>query len=227
MKVVEMGVWVAGPSCACILSDWGADVVKLEPPTGDPFRGLFASALGAPGALNPPFEIDNRGKRSVAINLEDDRGRDIARKLIDSADVFVTNMRPRVLDNFGLDYATLSKANPKLVYCQITGYGADGYGEAALLAFSWGQRARPSRWLLSLGASARVAGTLGRSWLPYAFRAWQRGRRAANLLVLPWEELLDLPLADVRRALRIEPPELAHPSGMFVFDELPGAHTES
>ena len=126
IRVVEMGVWVAGPSCAAILCDWGADVVKLEPPNGDPFRGLFASALGAPGAMNPPFEIDNRGKRSVAINLEADAGRDIARKLIDRADVFVTNMRPRVLDQFGLDYAMLSKANPKLVYCQITGYGADG-----------------------------------------------------------------------------------------------------
>ena len=126
IRVVEMGVWVAGPSCAAILCDWGAEVIKLEPPTGDPFRGLFASALGAPGALNPPFEVDNRGKRSVAVNLEHDTGRDIARKLIDRADVFVTNMRPRVLDQFGLNYATLSKANPKLVYCQITGYGADG-----------------------------------------------------------------------------------------------------
>jgi crotonobetainyl-CoA:carnitine CoA-transferase CaiB-like acyl-CoA transferase len=126
IKVVEMGVWVAGPSCAAILCDWGADVIKLEPPNGDPFRGLFASALGAPGALNPPFEIDNRGKRSVVLDLTTEAGHDIARKLIDSADVFVTNMRPRVLDQFALDYATLSKANPKLVYCQVTGYGADG-----------------------------------------------------------------------------------------------------
>jgi crotonobetainyl-CoA:carnitine CoA-transferase CaiB-like acyl-CoA transferase len=126
IRVVEMGVWVAGPACAAILCDWGADVIKLEPPAGDPFRGLFASALGAPGALNPPFEIDNRGKRSVAVNLANETGRDIARKLLDRADVFVTNMRPRVLDQFGFDYATLSKANPKLVYCQITGYGADG-----------------------------------------------------------------------------------------------------
>src|SRR3989337_2156676 len=65
IRVVEMGVWVAGPSCAAVLRDWGADVIKIEPPNGDPFRGLFASALGAPGAPNPPFEVDNRGKRSV------------------------------------------------------------------------------------------------------------------------------------------------------------------
>jgi crotonobetainyl-CoA:carnitine CoA-transferase CaiB-like acyl-CoA transferase len=126
MKVVEMGVWVAGPSCAAIMRDWGADVIKIEPPTGDPFRGLFASALGAPGALNPPFEIDNRGKRSVALNLANDEALGIARELLAQADVFVSNMRPRVLDNFGFDYETLSKANPRLVYAQITGYGANG-----------------------------------------------------------------------------------------------------
>jgi crotonobetainyl-CoA:carnitine CoA-transferase CaiB-like acyl-CoA transferase len=126
MKVVEMGVWVAGPSCAAILRDWGADVIKIEPPTGDPFRGLFASALGAPGALNPPFEIDNRGKRSIALNLANDEALGIARQLLDQADVFVSNMRPRVLDNFGFDYETLSQANPRLVYAQVTGYGVNG-----------------------------------------------------------------------------------------------------
>src|SRR3990170_6217055 len=126
IRVVEMGVWVAGPSCSAILRDWGAQVIKIEPPAGDPFRRLFASALGAPGALNPPFEVDNRGKRSIALNLERDEARAIARKLVDQADVFVTNMRPRVLDDFWLDYATLSKANPRLVYAQITGYGPDG-----------------------------------------------------------------------------------------------------
>jgi len=126
IRVVEMGVWVAGPSCAAILRDWGAAVIKIEPPAGDPFRGLFASALGAPGALNPPFEVDNRGKRSVVLDLDNQDARSIARRLIDGADVFVTNMRPRVLDDFGLDYATLSAANPRLVYAHVTGHGPDG-----------------------------------------------------------------------------------------------------
>src|SRR3990172_13032786 len=120
IRVVEMGVWVAGPSCAAILCDWGAEVIKLEPPTGDPFRGLFASALGAPGALNPPFEVDNRGKRSVVLNLEREEGRALARTLVDAADVFVTNMRPRVLEQFGLDYAQVSASNPRLVYPHLT-----------------------------------------------------------------------------------------------------------
>src|SRR5438874_11821149 len=88
VKVVEMGVWVAGPSAAAILCDWGADVIKIEPPTGDPFRGLFASALGAAIAINPPFEIDYRGKRSICIDLQKLDAMAIARLSIDAACVF-------------------------------------------------------------------------------------------------------------------------------------------
>ncbi len=126
IRVVELGLWVAGPSCAAILCDWGAEVVKIEPPQGDPFRGLFASALGSAAALNPPFDMDNRGKRSVALNLDSDDGRAIARSLVARADVLVTNMRPRALEDFGLSYKALSPEHPRLVYCQITGYGPDG-----------------------------------------------------------------------------------------------------
>jgi len=122
IKVVELGVWVAGPSCAAILADWGASVIKIEPPEGDPFRGLGA-AFGA--VMNPPFELDNRGKRSVALNLEVEDARYVARDLIDAADVFVTNMRPRVLEKYGLTYERLKRTNPGLVYCQITGYGPE------------------------------------------------------------------------------------------------------
>ena len=67
IRVVEVGMWVAGPSAAAVLGDWGADVVKIEPPDGDPFRGLL-SAFGGDGS-NPPFELDNRNKRSVGLNL--------------------------------------------------------------------------------------------------------------------------------------------------------------
>jgi len=123
VKVVEMGVWVAGPSCAAMLGDWGAEVVKIEPPDGDPFRGLFAGLLGIP--MNPPFELDNRGKRSIAINLEHEEGREVARKLIDAADVFVSNMRPRVLEKYGLASEACMARNPRLIYCQVTGYGPD------------------------------------------------------------------------------------------------------
>jgi len=125
IKVVEMGVWVAGPSCAAMLADWGADVIKIEPPAGDPFRGLFANALGAPVPINPPFEIDNRGKRSVCLNMEHERGLAIAQRLIDACDVFVSNMRPRVLEQFGIGYEQVRQRNPRIIYCQVTGQGPD------------------------------------------------------------------------------------------------------
>ena len=125
IKVVEMGLWVAAPSCAAMLGDWGAEVIKIEPPTGDPFRGLFASALGAPAALNPPFELDNRNKRGIVLDLEKEEARKIALQLIEQADVFITNNRPRVLEQYGLDYETLHKKFPRLIYGQVTGYGPD------------------------------------------------------------------------------------------------------
>jgi crotonobetainyl-CoA:carnitine CoA-transferase CaiB-like acyl-CoA transferase len=124
IRVVELGVWVAGPSAAGVLADWGADVIKIEPPEGDPFRGLFAGLLGT--AANPPFELDNRGKRSIVLDLGNERAREIAATLVDRADVFISNMRPRVLQKFGLDYETSASRNPRLVYCQVSGYGPDG-----------------------------------------------------------------------------------------------------
>jgi crotonobetainyl-CoA:carnitine CoA-transferase CaiB-like acyl-CoA transferase len=124
VRVVELGVWVAGPSAAGILADWGADVIKIEPPEGDPFRGLFAGLLGVP--MNPPFELDNRGKRSIAVNLQTDEGLAVAHRLVDGADVFLSNMRPRVLEKYGLDYASASARNPGLIHCQVNGYGPEG-----------------------------------------------------------------------------------------------------
>ncbi|HEY7068938.1 MAG TPA: CoA transferase [Acidimicrobiales bacterium] len=123
VKVVEVGQWVAGPAAAAMLGDWGADVVKIEPPDGDPFRGLL-SALG-PG-ISPPFELDNRNKRSVALNLGSEEGREIAAQLVDGADVFVTNVRPGALARAGLDFDTVSARNPRLVYAHVNGYGLKG-----------------------------------------------------------------------------------------------------
>jgi crotonobetainyl-CoA:carnitine CoA-transferase CaiB-like acyl-CoA transferase len=126
VRVVELGFWVAGPSAAAILADWGADVIKIEPPDGDPFRGLFLQGMGVDAPINPPFELDNRGKRSIALNYAAPDGRAVALQLVDRADVFVTNIRPAALERAGLDYESLSKRNPKLVYASITGYGLDG-----------------------------------------------------------------------------------------------------
>ncbi|GAT10002.1 CoA transferase [Mycolicibacterium novocastrense] len=125
VRVVELGVWVAGPAAAGILADWGADVVKIEPPTGDPGR-LFGKMLGVDGDVSPPFEMDNRGKRSIVLDMTTGDGRATARELIGGADVFVTNVRPGALARMGLDFAEVTVRNPRLVYGLITGYGESG-----------------------------------------------------------------------------------------------------
>jgi len=126
IRVVELGFWVAGPAAAGIMADWGADVVKLEPPDGDPMRGLFLTAAGVDVPINPPFELDNRGKRSLVLNLQHAEGRAAAHRLLADADVLVTNLRLPALAKLGLDFPTVHALNQRLVYCALTGYGADG-----------------------------------------------------------------------------------------------------
>jgi len=125
INVVELGVWVAGPATGGILADWGADVVKIEPPTGDPAR-MFGRMLGLDIDVSPPFEMDNRSKRSVVLDLTTDTGRAAALELISGADVFVTNVRPGALRRLGVDFESLAPDNPRLVYGLITGYGETG-----------------------------------------------------------------------------------------------------
>lgn len=125
VKVVELGVWVAGPAAGGILADWGADVIKIEPPTGDPAR-MFGRMLGIDDGLSPPFEMDNRGKRSIVLELTTDEGRASALELLSGADVFLTNVRPAALRRTGLDFDTVASRNPRLVYGLITGYGERG-----------------------------------------------------------------------------------------------------
>ncbi|MDO2383369.1 CoA transferase [Mycobacterium avium subsp. hominissuis] len=125
VTVVELGVWVAGPAAGGILADWGADVIKIEPPTGDPAR-MFGRMLGCDLGLNPPFEMDNRSKRSVVLDLSSEPDRRAAFELLSGADVFLTNVRPGALQRLGLDFASVSAANPRLVYGLITGYGESG-----------------------------------------------------------------------------------------------------
>jgi crotonobetainyl-CoA:carnitine CoA-transferase CaiB-like acyl-CoA transferase len=125
VRVVELGVWVAGPAAGGILADWGADVVKIEPPAGDPARS-FQQMLGGDMPNNPVFELDNRSKRSVVVDLTTPDGKAVALDLLDAADVFVTNIRPGALARAGLDHQTLLARNPRLVYAIITGYGLEG-----------------------------------------------------------------------------------------------------
>ena len=126
VRVVEMGLWVAGPAAGGILADWGAEVLKIEPPSGDPMRGLFGALSGSKEQRCPPFDLYNRGKRSVALDINTPEGRDLAERIIADADVFLTNMRPAFLQRVGLDHERLTEKYPRLVYASLTGYGLEG-----------------------------------------------------------------------------------------------------
>jgi crotonobetainyl-CoA:carnitine CoA-transferase CaiB-like acyl-CoA transferase len=126
LRVVELGVWVAAPSAAALLADWGAEVIKVEAHTGDPMRNVFGS-IGIAGDLpNPAFALDNRGKRSVTLDLRQPDERQHLEDLLASADVFISNLRPDALDKLDLEpYATVER-HPQLVYCSVSGYGLKG-----------------------------------------------------------------------------------------------------
>jgi crotonobetainyl-CoA:carnitine CoA-transferase CaiB-like acyl-CoA transferase len=128
IKVVELGHWVAVPCACAILSDWGAEVIKIEDPgVGDSLRGV-KSIEGIPlqGQIMPVFEVLNRGKRGLGVNLRTDQGRQIVYRLAEHCDVFVSNFQSRVLDKLGMGYETLSQINSQLIYATLTGYGETG-----------------------------------------------------------------------------------------------------
>lgn len=129
IRVLEVANWLAAPSSAAILADMGADVVKVEPPAGDAWRGFrLATYTGYDHdfACNYGFVLDNRGKRSVTLNLEHAEGRSVVQRLLEDADVFVTNLTPSRLDRYGLAYAALAAHYPRLIAAYLTGYGPEG-----------------------------------------------------------------------------------------------------
>ena len=121
VRVVEFASYVAGPYAGALLSDLGADVVKIEvPPRGDPYRGWSS------GNYSAMFCSLNRSKRSVLADLKSERGLEVARSLVAGADVVLENSRVGVMDRLGLGYDDVRGLNPRLVYCSITGFGLDG-----------------------------------------------------------------------------------------------------
>ncbi len=125
VRVVELAIWVAGPGAGGLMADWGADVVKVEAFAGDPARG-FGKMLGGDLDDNPVFELDNRGKRSIVVDLSRPEGIELLLGLVGEADVFVTNIRASALERLGLDPDTLTERFERLVYAIITGYGLEG-----------------------------------------------------------------------------------------------------
>ncbi|HEX2341785.1 MAG TPA: CoA transferase [Vicinamibacterales bacterium] len=122
ITVLDITQVMAGPYCAMLLCDMGADVIKIEPPGGDWTRNL----AGAVGAESPAFNAVNRGKRGIVLDLKQPAAQEIFRRLAATADVIVENYRPGVMTRFGLDYASLSADNPRLIYASISGYGQTG-----------------------------------------------------------------------------------------------------
>ena len=129
LKVLELGALIAGPFCAKVLAEFGAEVVKLEPPAlGDPLRKWRY----VKGGTSLWWHVQSRNKRSVAVDLRTPEGQAIARALMERADIVVENFRPGTLEEWGLGYDTIAATNPELIMVRISGYGQTGpYRERA------------------------------------------------------------------------------------------------
>jgi len=123
IRVLEFGSFVAGPWGGQLLADMGADVIKIEPPTGDPWRHATSFTKNESRVFIPL----NRGTRSICLDLKQDSARAVLRKLIESADGIISNNRSDTALKLGIDYQSVSKINPKLVYVDITAYGSKGH----------------------------------------------------------------------------------------------------
>src|SRR5438132_2203895 len=122
LHVLDVTQVMAGPFCAMLLADLGADVIKVEPPAGDSTRQM----PGAVGADSPSFNAVNRGKRSLVLNLKSSEGREVLTRLARSTDILIENYRPGVMEGLGLGYRALAPVNPRLIYASISGYGQTG-----------------------------------------------------------------------------------------------------
>src|SRR5215472_13668618 len=132
LRVIDCGTYIAGPAAAAVMSDFGAEVIKIErPPHGDPYRYLPLVPGMPQGNTDYCWILDGRNKRSLALNLAMDAGRDILRKLVVSADVFITNYQPDLTRKFRIAWDDLRQLNDRLIYAYVTGYGelGDGAGQ--------------------------------------------------------------------------------------------------
>ena len=128
IKVVDLTHWILGPSCSATLGDWGAEVLKIEDPeTGDDLR-WFLTAVDIDESDSPVslFGLDNRNTRGMAIDLNRPEGQDIVHKLVEDADIFVSNMRRKVLERWQMDHGRLMEINPRLIYAHSSGFGDKG-----------------------------------------------------------------------------------------------------
>lgn len=200
LRVVEMGQLLAGPFCGQLLADFGADVVKLEDPVGgDPMRQWGREK---PHGLSLWWPVVARGKRSVTCNLRSAEGQELARRVIDTADVVVENFRPGTLERWGLGYDELAARNPRVVLVRVTGYGQTGpyapragygsIGEAmgGLRYVTGDPQLPPSRTGVSIGDS--LAGTFAAFGAVMAIHARERTQRGQVVDSAIYEAVLAL-----------------------------------
>lgn len=121
IKVIDAASFLAGPAAATVMADFGADVIKVEPPQGDSYR-----ALAARHRTDYNWQLTSRNKRDIAVDISQPEGREILLKLIDDADVLLVNFRESQLEKYGLKYEDLKQRNPRLVYGHLSGYGLKG-----------------------------------------------------------------------------------------------------
>jgi len=123
VKILDLSSALAGPYCTMMLADMGAEVIKVEPPEGDVSRSWGPPFIEGESSY---FLSINRNKKSIVINLKSEKGKEIVLKLAEKCDVFVENFRPGVAKRLGVDYETVKKVNPKIIYCSISGFGQEG-----------------------------------------------------------------------------------------------------
>src|SRR5258708_15579677 len=126
LKVVDLASFIAGPGAAVILSDFGADVIKVEPPTGDAWRNGYRIPPQPRSHDNYPWHLNNRNKRGLALDLKSPQAQDILERLVKWADVLIVNTPHPARKKLKLEYEDVAQWNPRLIYADLTGYGENG-----------------------------------------------------------------------------------------------------
>ena len=147
IRVLDWTAWQQGPIATALLADMGAEVIKIEPPEGEPGRGMLRM-YGRDLPLNFYYQNQNRGKKGIVLNLQVEKSREILYKLVEKSDVFVTNYRESVVKRLKADYQTLKRYNPKLIYALSSSYGPEG-PEADKMAADFAGQARGGLWSIT------------------------------------------------------------------------------
>ena len=176
LKVIDCASFIAGPAAATVMSDFGAEVIKIEPPgAGDPYRRRATPPIGPGLASNPGFVLDGRNKKSLALDLRSAAGQAVLRRLVAKADVFITNYPPPVRRRLGITYDALAPLNERLIYASFSGYGEVGpeADKPGFDATAWwartglmhlvraGEEATPARSLPGMGDHPSAMATYG------------------------------------------------------------------